>query len=48
MRRHVVPLRNSGKERIDIEIEPEGDCFPLNPGAYCEARLSVPEGHENV
>jgi hypothetical protein len=35
MSRYVVAIENSGKNRIGIEIEPEGDWFPLDAGQEC-------------
>jgi hypothetical protein len=46
MKRYVLPIENSGKGRIGIEIEPEGDWFPLEAGERCELRLLIPENQE--
>ena len=42
----VLPIRNSGNQQLKIELEPEGNWFPLEAGEKCEVRLirsRVPE-----
>ncbi len=34
-----IPITNSGARQIEIGIEPEGDCFPLNVGETLELRF---------
>jgi hypothetical protein len=46
MKSFVVPIENSGKKPIRVEIEPEGDWFPLDVGETCEVRFELSDNQE--
>ena len=34
-----IPIHNRGNSPVQVGLEPEGDCIPLQPGGECEVHF---------